>query len=200
MSAAKVSGRMRYAPRALLAGWLGFAAAFLVACGANSGLLSSDQASNLNAQLDQVSSDVSAGQCQAATSAAQSFRDAVANLGSVSGTLTTYLKQGAATITELAARQCRQQTPAAQTSSTPMTPTVTSTTASTPTSSTATSTTPTTSTPTQTTTAPATTTSGPGTTSTSGGSGGAGIGAGGGANGSARPGGAGPASTGNGNG
>ena len=49
---------MGYAPRALLAGGLGFAVSFLVACGGGSGLLSADQASSLNGQLDQVSSAV----------------------------------------------------------------------------------------------------------------------------------------------
>ena len=48
---------MGSAPRALFAGGLGIAAAFLVACGGGgAGLLSSDQAGTLSNQLDQLAS------------------------------------------------------------------------------------------------------------------------------------------------
>ncbi|MGH2895185.1 MAG: hypothetical protein ACRDPM_18235 [Solirubrobacteraceae bacterium] len=46
--------------RAFLAGGLGFAAAFAVACGSTNGLLSADQNSSLTSQLDAVSSALAA--------------------------------------------------------------------------------------------------------------------------------------------
>ena len=65
---------MSLKPRAFLAGSLGFAVAFVVACGGGTGLLSSQQADSLNAQLNSVSSAVSSGQCASARAAAQSFQ------------------------------------------------------------------------------------------------------------------------------
>src|SRR5437763_16631169 len=102
--ASKVIARMRYVPRALLAGGLGFAVSFLVACGGGAGLLSSDQAGNLNSQLDAVSSAVDAHNCGAADSAAASFGHAVANLPStINTTLAANLDQGASTLANLTA-------------------------------------------------------------------------------------------------
>jgi hypothetical protein len=143
---------------------------FIVACGGGSGLLSSDQASNLNSQLDTISSALTAGQCGAVSGAASSFGNAVDNLpASVSPTLTNNLKQGAVTVEQLATQDCHSQ----RTTST-ATNTVT-------TSTTATHTTSTASTPTNTTpappppTTPATTSSPTGTSSTGAGTGGAGL-------------------------
>jgi hypothetical protein len=181
---------MRYAPRALLAGGLGFAVSFLVACGGGSGLLSADQASSLNSQLDQVSAAVASGHCGAVTNAATGLTNAVENLpASVNSTLINNLKQGVTTVSNLAAKDCHTQI---TTPTTPTTPTVT--TPSTTTPSTTTPSTPTTTTTAPPTTSTATTTTPSGTTST-GGTGGAGIGGGGG-----NGGGSGGAGTGNGNG
>ncbi len=164
---------MRSPLRALLAGSLGLASAFLVACGGGSGLLSGRQASSLNAQLDQVSAAVSSGDCGTATDAANQFVTLVSTLPpSVNRTLVNNLKQGASTVAVLAARDCHQ-TSTATTSSTTSSSTTT-TTSSTPTTTTSTPTT-TTSTPTTSTSATSTTTSGT-SSNGSGGSGGAGLG------------------------
>jgi hypothetical protein len=170
---------MGFAPRALLAGGLGFAAALLAACGGSSGLLSGSQANNLNASLDQLSNAVDAGQCGAAANAVTTFSNAVVDLPpSVSATLTHNLEQGASTVAQLAAKDC--QTASSTTSST--TTSSSTTTTSTPTSTSTTTSTPTTttSTPTTTTSTTATTQTGSGTTSTDSGSGGAGLGGSGG--------------------
>src|SRR6476646_6113043 len=84
----KVRRRMGFAHRAILAGALGFAAAFVVACGGGSGLLSGDQANTLKSQLDQVSSELSSGSCNGVSSATNELSSAVANLPtSVNATL-----------------------------------------------------------------------------------------------------------------
>src|SRR5438105_15816116 len=101
---------MRYVPRALLAGGLGFAMAFVVACGGGSGLLSSNQASDLNNQLDQLSSAVQGGQCGSATNVANSFSNAVDNLQGVNPRLVNNLKQWATTVGQLTAHDCKAQT------------------------------------------------------------------------------------------
>ena len=49
---------MRYAPRAILAGGLGFAVSCVAACGGGAGLLSGDQSIALSGQADAVSSAV----------------------------------------------------------------------------------------------------------------------------------------------
>jgi hypothetical protein len=177
---------MGYAPRAILAGLLGLAAAFLVACGGGSGLLSSDQASDLNGQLDQVSSALSSGNCSRVSNATSGFANVVANLpSSVNSALRRNLTQGADRVAQLAQKQCQASTPPPSTTTTPKTTTQTTpktTTQTTPTTPTNTNTTPTT--PTSTTTTPATTSTPAGTTTTgqSGGvsPGGAGNGGGGG--------------------
>ena len=161
---------MRYVLRALRAGSLGLAVASLAACGGGSGLLSGDQASTLNSQLDRVSAAVSAGQCGAATSAANDFVNYVSGLPrSVNLTLVNNLKQGASTVAVLAARDCHQTTTQSSTSSTSST---TDTTTSTPSTTTSTST----STSTPTTTTSATTSTSSGTSSSTSGTGGAGLG------------------------
>ena len=170
---------MRYASRAILAGALGFAAAFVVACGGSSGLLSSNDASSLNNQLDSVSSALSSKNCGDVSSATSQLADDVVNLpSSINSTLRNNLTQGVSTIAQLARRQCAnvQPTPTTQTNTTPTTDTTTTQTHTntTPTTPTNTNTTPTTTTNTNTT--PATTPTTPGTTST--GTGGAGVGQG----------------------
>jgi hypothetical protein len=133
--------------RAFLAGGLGFAVAFVVACGGQNGLLDSSQANNLNAQLNSISSAVANGQCGTARTAAQAFSNEVAGLpSSVNTTLVRNLGQGASTVSQLAARDCSSSSSTTRsTSSSASTTTSTPSTASTP-SSTSSSTTTTTST------------------------------------------------------
>jgi hypothetical protein len=117
-------------PRAFLAGGLGFAAAFIVACGGSNGLLTADESSTLSQQLDAVSSAVKAGHCGAARSAATALNNAVADLPpSVSTKLVQNLGQGAATVGQLAQQDCSGTT----SSTTPTTSTTPSTTSTTPT-------------------------------------------------------------------
>lgn len=161
---------MGYDSRAFLAGGLGFAVAFVVACGGQNDLLSGNQASNLNAQLNSISSAVASGQCGAASNAAQSFGNDIAALPpNVNKTLVQNLGQGAATVSQLAARDCQSSSSSTSTSSTS---TSTTSTTTTPTTSSSTTSTPTTSTPSSSSTA--TNSTGSGTTTTS--NGGAGIG------------------------
>ena len=168
---------MRYASRAVLAGALGFAAAFVVACGGGSGLLSGNQASSLNNRLDSVSSALASKNCGDVSNATSRLADEVVNLpSSINSTLRNNLTQGVSTIAQLARQQCANvpSTPTTQTHTT-TTPTITTQTHTTTTPSTPTNTT-TTTTPTTTTTTPATTSTPSGTTST--GTGGAGVGQG----------------------
>lgn len=127
---------MGHGSRAFLAGGLGFAVAFVVACGGQNGLLDSSQANNLNAQLNSVSSAVSAGNCGSARTAAQAFTNEVAALpANVNTTLVRNLGQGATTISQLAARDCASSSStSSSTSSTPSSTTSTPTTTSTPSS------------------------------------------------------------------
>jgi hypothetical protein len=169
---------MRYASRAILAGALGFAAAFVVACGGGSGLLSGSDASSLNNQLDSVSSALASKNCGDVSNATSQLADDVVNLpASINSTLRNNLTQGVSTIAHLARRQCANvpTTPTSPTTPTTTTTTTETHTTTTPTTPTNTTTTPTT--PTSTTTTPATTTTPPGTTST-GTTGGAGFGQG----------------------
>lgn len=174
---------MRHAPRALLAGGLGFAVAFLVACGGGAGLLSGDHAATLSSQLDKISSAVDAGHCSTASSAAASLRSNVDALPrSVNAKLRRNLAQGASTVAELAQQDCRSKPKPAHTTSTATntTPTNTNTTP-TNTNTTPTQTQPQTNpatNPNTSTQPPVTNPSGAGTTST-GSSGGAGFGGGG---------------------
>ena len=150
--------------RAFLAGGLGFAAAFVVACGSSGhGLLSAGESSTISSQLSAINQAVSSGSCARARSAADTLRTTLAGLPpNVNPTLARNLRQGASTVRSLAAHDCASST-SKTTSST--TTTVTETTTSTPTTTTAT----TTSTPTTptTTSAPTTTTPPPPTTQTS---------------------------------
>ncbi|HYB31398.1 MAG TPA: hypothetical protein VEF89_32715 [Solirubrobacteraceae bacterium] len=171
---------MRYAPRAILAGGLGFAASFVVACGGGSGLLSGDQSAALNSQADAVASAVQQGNCGAAVNASSVLNNDVLTLPvTINSTLRSNLAQAAGTIAQLAQRDCHQQT--ASTPSIPTTSSSTSTTStSTPTSTSTSTTTPTTTTTSTTTTtttsSTATTPTNTGTTSTT--TGGVGLGGG----------------------
>ena len=150
---------MGFGSRALLAAVLGFAAAFVVACGSSgNGLLSSGQSSSIAAQLTAISNAVQAGHCGQATAASGDLTNLVAGLPKdVSQTLVTNLGQGASTVQELAAKDCATKSTS--------TPTVTVPTTSTQASTTQTQATTTTS---ATTTAPATNTTPPPTTATNG--------------------------------
>jgi hypothetical protein len=164
---------MRYAPRAILAGGLGFAASFVVACGGGSGLLSSDQSGALSGQANQINSAVQAGNCGAALNASAVLNSDVQTLPvNINPTLRRNLTQGASTIAELAGKDCHHTTSSAST------PTSTSSTTSTttPTTSSTSTSTPTTTTTTTTTSTSATTPAGTGSTSTT--TGGVGLGGG----------------------
>jgi hypothetical protein len=124
---------MGFGHRAFLAGGLGFAAAFVVACGGGNGLLSANDSSNLVTQLDSVSSALVAHQCGEVSSAATALNNAVANLPpSITTTLLQNLGQGASTVQALASRQCTSSSSSSATS----TPTTSSSSSSASTSST----------------------------------------------------------------
>src|ERR1035441_2191771 len=161
---------MGYGSRAFLAGGLGFAVSFVVACGGGNGLLSANQAADLSNQLNTLSAAVASGQCGGARAAANSFSDSVKNLPStVNTTLAQNLAQGASTVSQLAARDCLSSSSTSSTTSTSTTPTTktstTSTSTSTSTSSTSSTTsTSTTPTPTSNSSTTTTTTSSPSAT------------------------------------
>ena len=161
--------RMRHGLRALAAGGLGLVVSLVAACGSNSGLLSSSDASSLSAQIQTVSADVTAGHCAAVPGDLNSLTQSLDNLpSSVNSTLRASLEQGVAQVRNFALQKC----PSATASSTTTTSTATTRTTTSPTT--------TSTTPTHTTTTPATTTattpSNPGTTTTGPGSGGTGLG------------------------
>jgi hypothetical protein len=133
--------------RAILAGGLGFTAAFVVACGGTNGLLTADQGSTLSSRLDAVSKAVNSGNCTAATTAANAFNTAVGNLPpAVSTKLVQNLGDGAQTVEQLAAKDCASgtksstSTSTSSTTSTQPTSTTTTTVTSTPTTTTSSST------------------------------------------------------------
>lgn len=171
---------MRYLPRAILAGGLGFAVSILIAaCGGGAGLLSSDQSSTLSDQLNQVSTNLAAGNCSGVANAATGLDRAVGSLPTtVNVTLRNNLIQGASTVSELAARDCHPTTSTPGVTSTTTPSVTTSTTAPTSSAQSSTSTTSAPPTTSSTSSTPATTPTTPGTTST-GGTGGAGLGSGG---------------------
>jgi hypothetical protein len=160
---------MGFGPRALLAAILGFAAAFVVACGSSgNGLLSSAQSSSIAAQLTAVQAAVNAGHCAKAQTASRKLTNAISDLPSgVNQKLLTNLGQGAATVAQLAAKDCGK-TQSTTTATVTSTTTTQASTTATRTSSTATQ-----STPVTTATQPTTTSSPPqtqtgGNTGTSG--------------------------------
>jgi hypothetical protein len=125
--------------RAILAGGLGFTAAFVVACGGSNGLLTADQASTLSTRLDAISQAVTSGNCSAATNAASAFNTAVGDLPpSVSTKLVQNLGDGAQTVKQLATKDCTSaststSTSTSSTTSTQPTSTTTTTVTNTPT-------------------------------------------------------------------
>ncbi len=167
---------MRYAPRAILAGGLGFAVSCVAACGGGAGLLSGDESIALSGQGNEITSAVQSGNCGAAINASVALNRDVSTLPvTINPTLRSNLNQGALTIARLASKDCRQHTATttstpATTSSSTSTPSTSSTTS--PTTSTSTTTT---STSTSTTSTSATTPPNTGTSTTSTTSGGAGL-------------------------
>jgi hypothetical protein len=167
---------MRYAPRAILAGGLGFAVSCVAACGGGAGLLSGDQSIALSGQGNEINSAVQSGDCGAAINASAALNKDVQNLPvTVNPTLRSNLSQGASTIAQLAAKDCRQHS-ATTTLSPPPTSTPTTTTA--PASSTTTPTTTSTTTTTSTSTTSSTATTPPNTSTSSTTTGGVGLGGG----------------------
>jgi hypothetical protein len=153
---------MGFGSRASLAAILGFAAAFVVACGSSgNGLLSSGQSSSIAAQLTSISNAVQAGHCGKATSASHKLTNLITDLPSgVNQKLLTNLGQGASTVQELAAKDCTAQSTSTPTVTVPTTSTqATTTQTQTQTSTTSSATTP----------PPTTTTTPPPTTATNGG-------------------------------
>ena len=123
---------MRYAPRAILAGGLGFAVSLVAACGGGSGLLSGDQSSVLSNQAEQIAAAVQSGNCGAALSASGVLNNDVKTLeATINSTLRSNLSQGASTITELARKDCHQHTASVATSTTTSSTTTSSTSTST---------------------------------------------------------------------
>jgi hypothetical protein len=155
---------MGFGPRALLAAILGFAAAFVVACGSSgNGLLSSAQSSSIAAQLTAVQAAVNAGHCAKAAVASHRLTNVISALPSgVNQKLFANLGQGAATVASLAAKECGK-------SQSTTTATVTSTTSTQPSTTATQVTTTTQSAPPTTATSPQTTSSPP--TQTGGGTG-----------------------------
>ena len=170
---------MRYVPRALLAGLSGVAVSLLAACGSSGSLLSADQGSTLNAQLNSVSVALAARNCAAALGAAGQLQNSASSLSGVDPALSNAVAQAASTLLADTQQNCPTHTttsPPTTTTATQATTTqatTSSTSTPTPTTSTASTTTPA---PTTTAPPPATTPTGSGTTST--GSGGVGIGGG----------------------
>ncbi len=139
----------------LAAGSLGLGASLLAACGERNDLIAASNAGALNRALDAVDSAVADGNCRAADRAASALRDEVAGLPlTVNARVRRNLAQGASTVSELAATDCRTKPPTTTTDTTPTTTTPTTTTTDT----TPTTTTPTTTTDTTTTTTGTTTT------------------------------------------
>jgi hypothetical protein len=134
---------MGFGSRALLAAVLGFAAAFVVACGSSgNGLLSSGQSSSIAAQLTAISNAVQAGHCGKATTASNRLTTLVADLPSgVNQKLVANLGQGASTVQELAAKDCTTQSTSTPTVTAPTTSTQASTATQTQTQTTSTTTT-----------------------------------------------------------
>jgi hypothetical protein len=168
---------MRVALKAILICVLGFAAAFLVACGNRSGLIPGNEASSLQSALTGVASACDNASPDAARAAAATFQRRVDALStqSVDPKLLANLKQGAQTLEQLAGRTCTETTIQTTTTTKPppattgTTPTTTQT--QTTTTPTAPPTTTTDTTPTTTDTTPTTPDNGGGGTTTTPGNG-----------------------------
>jgi hypothetical protein len=168
---------MRYAPRAILAGGLGFAVSCVAACGGGAGLLSGDQSIALSGQGNEITSAVQSGDCGAAINASAALNRDVQNLPvTINPTLRANLSQGASTIAQLAAKDCRLHQ--ATTTSTPTTTTSTTTPSTTTSTTSPTTTSSSTTTSTSTTSTSATTPTNSGTSSETTTSGGVGLGGG----------------------
>jgi hypothetical protein len=154
---------MGFGSRASLAAILGFAAAFVVACGSSgNGLLSPGQSSSIASQLTAISNAVQAGHCGRAAIASHRLTNVISDLPSgVNQTLVTNLGQGASTVQELAVKDCVSHTTSTPTVTAPPTSTATATTTQVTTSSETA--------PPTTTTTPSTNTTPPPTTATNGG-------------------------------
>jgi hypothetical protein len=155
---------MGFGSRASLAAILGFAAAFVVACGSSgNGLLSSGQSSSIASQLTAISNAVQGNHCARATVASHRLTNLITDLpqSGVNQKLVANLGQGASTVQELAAKDCTTQSTS--------TPTVTVPTTTTQAVTTQTQTQTTTTTSATTTTPPTTNTTPPPTTATNGG-------------------------------
>lgn len=101
---------MRPAPRAIVGGCLAAATLILAACGSSTpGLLSSKQASLLNAALDGVTTNFDQGHCVSAQTHAELLRRHVAQLpSSVDRRVRNSLGQGALTVEQYVAQDCVQ--------------------------------------------------------------------------------------------
>jgi len=98
---------MGFANKAIVAAGLGFAVSALAGCGGGGGhLLSSGQANELSAQLNQASTALYDDNCSAASNAIRNFSNSVNDLGSVDQTLVANLNQGAQKIEDLASKEC----------------------------------------------------------------------------------------------
>src|ERR1700733_9054023 len=114
---------MGFGSRASLAAILGFAAAFVVACGSSgNGLLSSEQSSSIAAQLTAISNAAQSGHCGRATVASHRLTNLITDLPSgVDQKLVANLGQGASTVQELAAKDCTTQSTSTPTVTAPPT-------------------------------------------------------------------------------
>lgn len=113
---------MRNAPRALAGGWLAASALFLAACGSSSGLLSTRQAAELNAQIDHIRTALDRHRCTRAQDDAAVLRTRIEQLpSSVSATVKSSLEQGVSAVEQELARDCVSQTVAPPTSPPPAT-------------------------------------------------------------------------------
>src|ERR1700733_2862054 len=134
---------MGFGSRASLAAILGFAAAFVVACGSSgNGLLSSEQSRSIAVQLTAISNAAQSGHCGRARVASHRLTNLITDLPSdVNQKLVANLGQGASTVQELAAKDCTTQSTSTPTVTAPTTSTQTSTATQTQTQNTSTATT-----------------------------------------------------------
>jgi hypothetical protein len=122
---------MGFANRATLAAGIGFAVAALAGCGSGGGLLSRSEADQLDTQLSNASSALSAGNCKGAEVALENFTSSVEGLVSINATLLSNLDAGARKILTLTLAECGKQavrhttTTQTTTTDTNTTPTVT---------------------------------------------------------------------------
>lgn len=101
---------MRYAPRALVGGWLAAASFFVAACASTTrGLLTTQQAGTLNTTLDRISHTFNDHDCVTAQAEAETLRTRIAQLPrSVSPTVRNALSAGALTVEQYVVQDCVQ--------------------------------------------------------------------------------------------